>query len=207
LVTVDPSSVSPVPTTRSATGSGPTKIPEPPESRSAKKGYNTQGHWAHRERKDFRRSPSEVLGFLTGVRHRPEDLKRAFFSTRFTRILDASGYARLQRWRIYAEEGLVKREVALWLGPEILTVEFAGDTLARYDVEYSASTNRLREVKAPRLFETIYQRSRPQLRLFELDALGEAGWLKSLRLKDYAPRSVHDSSNALQGSLFSSAVG
>jgi putative transposase len=169
--------------------------------------YNTQGHWAHRERKDFRRSPSEVLGFLTGVRHRPEDLKRAFFSTRFTRILDASGYARLQRWRIYAEEGLVKREVALWLGPEILTVEFAGDTLARYDVEYSASTNRLREVKAPRLFETIYQRSRPQLRLFELDALGEAGWLKSLRLKDYAPRSVHDSSNALQGSLFSSAVG
>ncbi len=62
-------------------------------------------------------------------------------------------------------------------------------------------------MKAPRLFETIYQRSRPQLRLFELDALGEAGWLKSLRLKDYAPRSVHDSSNALQGSLFSSAVG
>ncbi len=59
--------------------------------------YNTQKHWAHRERKDARRSPAEVLGFLTGVRHRPEDLQRAFFSTRFVRVLDASGYARLSR--------------------------------------------------------------------------------------------------------------
>ncbi|MDP9488216.1 MAG: helix-turn-helix domain-containing protein, partial [Actinomycetota bacterium] len=61
--------------------------------------YNTQMHWAHRERKDARRSPAEVLGFLTGVRHRKEDLERAFFSTRFTRVLDASGYARLKHWK------------------------------------------------------------------------------------------------------------
>jgi hypothetical protein len=169
--------------------------------------YNTQGHWAHRERKDFRRSPAEVLGFLTGVRHRPEDLQRAFFSTRFTRILDVSGYARLKHWKIYAEEGLARREVALWLGTESLAVEFAGDTLARYDVRYSMSTKRLREVKKPRLFETNYHRSRPQLRLFELDTLGEAGWLKALRLKDYASRRAHNRPQALQGSLFSAAIG
>jgi transposase len=150
--------------------------------------YNTQSHWAHRERKDARRSPAEVLGFLTGVRHRPEDLQRAFFSTRFARVLDASGYARLKHWKIYAEEALARREVALWLGAESLAVEFAGDTLARYAVEYSARTNRLREVKKPRLFETGHRRSPAQPRLFELIVLGEAGWLKALRKEEYAPR-------------------
>lgn len=132
--------------------------------------------------------PAEVLGFLTGVRHRPEDLQRAFFSTRFTRILDVSGYARLKHWKIYAEEGLARREVALWLGTESLAVEFAGDTLARYDADYSARTNQLREVKKPRLFETVYRRAPEQPRLFELVVLGEAGWLKAVRLEDYAPR-------------------
>jgi transposase len=150
--------------------------------------YNTQKHWAHRERKDARRSPAEVLGFLTGVRHRPEDLRRAFFSTRFTRTLDASGYARLMRWRIYAEEGLARREVALWLGTESLVVEFAGDTLARYAVEHSAQTNRLREVRSPQLFETVHRQIPTQPRLFELLTLGESGWLKAVRLKDYALR-------------------
>jgi putative transposase len=150
--------------------------------------YNVQKHWAHRERKDLRRSPTEVLGFLTGVRHRPEELQRAFFSTRFTRTLDASGYARLKRWRVYGEEDLAKREVALWLGAESLTVEFAGDILARYAVEHSARTNRLREVKSPQLFETIHRRTAAQPRLFELVVLGEVGWLKAVRLEDYAPR-------------------
>jgi len=164
--------------------------------------YNTQTHWAHRERKDARRSPAEVLGFLTGVRHRPEELERAFFSTRFIRVLDASGYARLKHWRVYGEEGLARREVALWLGAESLAVEFAGDTLARYDIEYSARTNQLQEVKRPRLFETVHRRSLlAQPRLFELIVLGECGWLKALRQKEYAPRKLRRP-QALQQALF-----
>jgi putative transposase len=150
--------------------------------------YNTQKHRAHEHRKDARRSPSEVLGFLTGVRHRPEDLERAFFSTRFTRVLGATGYARLKHWKIYAEEGLARREVALWLGPEVLSVEFAGDMLARYDVEYSARTGTLWGVKRSRLFETPHRRSSTHPRLFELDALGEDGWLKALKMSEYALR-------------------
>jgi hypothetical protein len=50
-----------------------------------------QAYWAHRERKDGRSSPQEVLGWLSGVRYLPEDLERAFFSTRFTRKLDTLG--------------------------------------------------------------------------------------------------------------------
>jgi transposase len=163
--------------------------------------YNTQKHFAHQDRKDGRRSPAEVLGWLVSVRHIPEELERAFFSIRFTRTLDASGYARIRHWRVYGEEGLSRSQVALWLGTESLTVEFAGDTLARYEVAYSPSAGRLRDVKSPRLFATRHHYS-PQFRLFELDdALGEAGWLKALRLPDYAPRSPHRSS-ALQEVLF-----
>jgi putative transposase len=62
--------------------------------------YNHQPHWAHREREDGRRAPLEVLGFVTGVRHREEELRRAFFSARFVRVLDALGYARFMHWRV-----------------------------------------------------------------------------------------------------------
>ncbi len=64
-----------------------------------------------------------------------------------TRVLDTSGYARLKHWKIYSEERLARREVTLWLGPDVLGVEFVGEPLARYEVEYSVRTNRLREVK------------------------------------------------------------
>lgn len=130
------------------------------------------------------------------LRHRPEDLERAFFSTRFTRVLDASGYARLKHWKNYGEEGLARREVTLWLGPEVLSVEFAGDTLARYDVEYPSGTvtatdgarGCLRKVKKPRLFATRHRSA--QLRLFTLDVLGETGWLKALKPDQYVPRKL-----------------
>ncbi len=158
--------------------------------------YNAQTHWAHRGRKDGRRSPQEVLGWLTGVRYRPEDLERAFFSTRFTRILDSLGYARFRDWRLYGEEVLAKREAAVWLQPGSLTVEFGGEPLSRYDVELAAGTGELRSVGRPRLFETSH--ALPQLRLFALD---EAGWIKALKLQGYAPRAPRRP-QALQQALF-----
>ena len=150
--------------------------------------YNTQKHFAHDDRTDGRKSPAEVLGWLVSVRHVSEELERAFFSARFVRKLDASGYARIRHWRVYCEEGLAHGQVALWLGVESPVAEFGGETLARYEVAYSPSAGRLREVKGPTLFATRYHHF-PQLRLFELDALGEVGWLKALRLEGYAPRS------------------
>jgi len=152
--------------------------------------YNTQKHQAHDHRKDGRHSPAEVLGFLTSIRHLPEDLRRAFFEIRFTRVLDASGYARLKHWRIYAEEGLARREVTLWLGADALAVEFAGDTLARYEVECSSAkgnaAGKLREVKRPQLYGHPYLLR--QLRLFELDDVLGDDWLKVLKVSEYAHR-------------------
>ena len=156
--------------------------------------YNTHRHEAHEDRTDGRHSPSGVLGAVRVVRHHPIDLGRAFFSTRFTRKLDASGYARIKHWRVYAEEGLALCEIAIWIGGDGLSVEYAGQTLSRYDISLSSKRAQrsakllLEDVSNPRLFATKYGRSQDQPRLFKLDdVLGKDGWLKMLRLEDYAP--------------------
>ena len=146
--------------------------------------YNAQRHWAHEGREDGRRSPQDVLGYYTALlRHREEDLRRAFFSTRSTRVLDALGYTRFLDWRLYGDEALPRREVAVWLQPESLTLEYGGETLSSYDVELSGGTGELKAVGRARLFSTSYVM--PQLRLFALD---DSEWLKALRLERYAPR-------------------
>lgn len=150
--------------------------------------YNAQAHFAHVGREDGRRSPAEVLGFASGVRHREEELRRAFFSARFVRVLDALGYTRFRHWRLYGEEALAGKEAALWLASESLTVEHAGEPLSRYEVRVEAATGELRSVARPMLFESSHKLRRPQQRLFALDSLGEGGWLKAMRLEGYAPR-------------------
>jgi len=97
------------------------------------------------------------------------------------------------RWRLYAEEALAGREADLWLLEKTLTVEHAGESLSSYEVDYDAAggrsgTGKLLTVKKPTLFETPFVSGQP--RLFGLaESLGDDGWLKMLRLEDYAPRS------------------
>ncbi len=160
--------------------------------------HNSQRHRAHERREDDRRSPSEVLGPVRVVRHHPTDLSRAFFSTMLVRKLDASGYARVKHWRVYAEEGLARCEVAVWLGDGEMAVEYAGQTLSRYDVSLSQDA-KLEAVTNPRLFVTPHGGTQPKL--FALDALGDGGWLKALRLEEYRVRARRHP-QALQQALF-----
>jgi putative transposase len=149
--------------------------------------HNTQRHFAHENRDDGRRSPHEVLGHVRVVRHHPTDLSRAFFSTMLVRKLDAAGYARVKHWRVYAEEGLASCEVAVWLGDGEMAIEYDGRTLSRYDISLSREA-KLKVVTNPRLFATGYRSQ--QLSLFApQEALGDPGWLKVLRLEEYAARS------------------
>jgi putative transposase len=148
--------------------------------------YNAQRHRAHERREDRRCSPESVLGFYTGVRYHPEDLRRALFESRHDRVLDALGYARLMHWRIFGHEGLARRDVALWLSGDTLSVEHEGETLSRYEVEYRPGHGSLGRVRCLELFEGAH--GLPQPRLFGLEeALGD-GWLKALKLDGYAPR-------------------
>jgi transposase InsO family protein len=133
--------------------------------------YNAQRHWAHDRREDGRCSPEAVLGFYTGVRYHPEDLRRAFFESRHDRVLNALGYARLMHWRIFGHERLAKRDVALWLSGDTLSVAHAGETLSRCEVEYRPGRGGLGRVRCLELFEDA--RGLPQPRLFGLEeALG-----------------------------------
>ena len=135
------------------------------------------------------------------MRYREEELRRAFFSARFVRVLDALGYTRFRHWRVYGEEALAGREAALWLAKESLTVEHAGEPLSRYEVMLEPDTGELRSVARPRLFESSRALRRPQGRLFALETLGEGGWLKAMRLAGYAPRSPRRPAS-LQEALF-----
>jgi putative transposase len=160
--------------------------------------YNAQYHQAHEKRPDGRRSPAEVLGVLREAHLLPADLDRTFFAEHFTRVLDAFGYVVWQRWKVYGEEGLAGREAALWLREKTLTVEHAGEPLSRYAVEFSADPGKPRAVARPVLFGSAVPPMQPKL--FRLESLGEGGWLKSLRLEDYAPRRKRPVS--LQQALF-----
>ena len=93
------------------------------------------------------RTPQPFGGPRPGevVRYHPVDLERAFFSSRFTRKLDTLGYARFRHWRLYAEEGLARQPVAVWLGNDGLSVEYGGQVLSSYDVSLSEDA-KLREV-------------------------------------------------------------
>ena len=128
------------------------------------------------------------------MRFHPVDLERAFFSERRARVLDGLGYVTLMRWRLYAEEGLAGRAADLWLLENTLTVEHAGEPLSAYEVEYDATggrggAGRLLTVRKPMLFKTSHVAGK--MRLFGLaETLGENGWLKALRLEDYAPRTA-----------------
>jgi hypothetical protein len=127
-----------------------------------------------------------------------EQLDRAFFSERFVRVLNPLGYTVWRRWKVYGEEGLAGREAALWLREKTLTIEHAGEPLSRYEVEFADGTGKPRALSRPVLFESTT--ALPQPKLFGLDSLGEGGWLKALRLEDYAPRRPR--AGLLQQALF-----
>ena len=76
-------------------------------------------------------------------------------------------------------------------------MEHAGEPLSAYEITHDAARSsddvrgrsaRLIAVRKPTLFETPYVAG--QMRPFGLaETLGEDGWLKVMRLDDYAPRS------------------
>jgi hypothetical protein len=88
--------------------------------------------------------------------------------------------------RYVGDHGLAGREAALWPVAESLTLEHEGESLSCYEVSVEAETGQLRSVGRPRLFGT--SAAAAQSKLFGLDALGEGGWLTTLKLEGYAPQ-------------------
>ena len=163
--------------------------------------YNYQDHWAHQGRDEGTRSPAAILAWVHGRTFSPDELHRAFYATRFGRVVDAQGYVRFRHWRVYGEQGLRGERVAVWLYAERLTVAFADEPLAQYDVAYQPDKRHLKTVTEPRLFATPFRS--PQ---FPLWAWDDDEWLKVLRVPKYAPRKAL-ASRHIQAPLLASPTG
>jgi putative transposase len=145
--------------------------------------FNYQVHWAHRKREDARQSPAEVLSWVVGRPVEPSALHRVFYATRFGRVLNQLGYARFRHWRVYGERGLAGETAALWLYRGHLTVAFADEALAEYQVRYQPDDHHLVAVTEGALLPNAY--ASPQPWLWEL---GPTEWLRVIPLEPYAPQ-------------------
>jgi transposase InsO family protein len=138
--------------------------------------FNTTSHWAHRTRADGHRTPVEVLGWLRGRVVEPQRLRELFGRTEFLRTVNHYGFVSVQRFYLYAENGLARQRVSIWIYEGQLRIEYHKTLLARYRCIYDARHGHLQEVSAPTLYATAFRS--PQLELIELD---DEQWRKCQR--------------------------
>jgi len=129
--------------------------------------FNTMSHWAHREREDGLRAPVEVLRWARGAEVDATVLHRALRHLHVERVVNQQGYVSVQRFYIYAERGLSRTRVSVWLYDGRLEVTHRDTLLAHYTYRYDRRAQRVRPVAAPHLYHTPY--TSPQLELWELD--------------------------------------
>jgi transposase InsO family protein len=138
--------------------------------------FNTTSHWAHRTRADGHRTPVEVLGWLRGRGVEPQRLRELFGRTEFLRTVNHYGFVSVQRFYLYAENGLARQRVSIWIYEGQLSIEYHKTLLARYRCNYDSKQGQLQEVSAPTLYATAFRS--PQLELIELD---DEQWRKCQR--------------------------
>ena len=161
--------------------------------------FNTTPHWAHRERADGVRTPAEVLAW---VRARPvasNELRSVLRHLQFERSVRPNGYISVQKFYIYAERGVARHRVSVWLYDGRLQVMYRDALLARYTYRYDRTRKQMRSIADPRLFQTAY--ASPQLELWELD---ETQWRKVLERPARA-RAAHGPSQ-VEGTQLTFAV-
>jgi len=144
--------------------------------------FNTTAHWAHKKREDGRRTPIEVLDWVRGRLVDPAQLQRLFQALHFPRTVNRYGFVSIQHFYLYAEQGLSRKRVSIWIYEGQLRIEYQQTMLAKYACDYNQHQKQLREVTQPTLFQTPFQS--PQLVLFELD---DEQWLK-IRQRIWHPR-------------------
>ena len=143
--------------------------------------FNTTPHWAHRERLDGLRTPVDVLGWMRGQPVDGGALRRALRHLQVERVVTPRGYVSVQRFYIYAERGLARRRVSVWLYDRRLQVAHRDTLLARYAYQYDRKARRLHAVERPELYRTSYT---TQVELWELD---DEQWRK-IRPRPYERR-------------------
>jgi hypothetical protein len=156
--------------------------------------YNSEHHYAHRERQDGRHSPSAVLRGVLGRTYPDEVLSRVLYATQFTRHLDKHGYVRFKNWRFFGEDGLAGEEVSVWMYEGTLKIEYQTSTLSEYTLRFSSDHQQIEAVSDFRRIETQFVS--PQLHLWRR---GETEWLLALRQPERSKRKTRcGSTNVVQ---------
>ncbi|ETW92280.1 MAG: hypothetical protein ETSY1_44350, partial [Candidatus Entotheonella factor] len=135
--------------------------------------FNTTRHYAHRKRADGRRTPVDVLGWLRGRRVESKRLRQLFRRAEVLRTVNRHGFVSVQRFYIYAESGLSRKRVLIWIYEGELSIEYQKILVARYRCEYDLRQGHLQGMSDPTLYTTDY--TPPQLELIELD---DKQWVK-----------------------------
>src|SRR5215469_10985886 len=120
------------------------------------KHYNSEHHYAHRDRQDGRHSPSAVLRGVLGRTYPEEVLSRVLYAMQFTRSLDAHGYVRFKNWRFKGCDGLAGEQVSVWMYEGTLKIEYQATTLSEYALQMSPDHQRIAAVKNHRRIETHF---------------------------------------------------
>lgn len=135
--------------------------------------FNTTRHYAHEERADGRHTPMAVLSWVRGRAIDPDQLHRLFQRLQFTRMVNRNGFVSVQRFYIYAEQGLSRQRVSVWIYEGSLRIEYQDTLLSQYQADYDQRQKHFQEISQPTLYQTPFVS--PQLELFELD---DEQWLK-----------------------------
>ena len=138
--------------------------------------FHTTPHWAHRTRADGHRTPVEVLGWLRGRGVEPQRLRELFGRTEWLRPVNRYGFVSVQRFYLYAEHGLSRQRVSIWIDEGQLRIEYHKTVLARYRCIYDRKHGQLHDVNEPILYTTPF--TSPQLELIERD---DEQWRKCQR--------------------------
>lgn len=158
--------------------------------------FNSTNHWAHRDRLDGSTTPTAVLGVKMARALDTALFQKAFRHLQFSRTITRNGYVSVQRFYLYAERGLAKQQVAVWIYENRLHIEYEKIPLARYCCALKRKQKRLRSVSEPILFLTPFISPQP-----DLLTVDDTQWHK-IRLRPYTKRPQSQGPFASQPALF-----
>lgn len=127
--------------------------------------HNRLQHFAHTKRNDQKRAPLEVLGQATGHAVDAATLHRAFSRMAWQRKTDRRGFVRVNRWKIYVEEGLPNTSVQMTYWNGRLRAEYREQLLTEYRCRWDNTHLRPKSISHPQ--PQIHPFRSPQPALFD----------------------------------------
>jgi transposase InsO family protein len=125
--------------------------------------HNRLQHFAHRKRNDRKRAPLEVLGQAKGHAVDAAALHRAFSRMAWQRKTDRRGFVKVNRWKIYVEEGLPNTPVQLTYWNGRLRAEYNAQLLTEYRCRWDNTRLRPKSITHPQPYEHPFGSPQPAL--------------------------------------------